>query len=65
MTMSAKAMALLERHIDGTAPLTRAAGSFAGELVVDPRPLTEKQAAWLAKLLEKAGLPPLDLEGGA
>jgi hypothetical protein len=58
-TIPDKALALLERHRDGTAPLTRAAGSFCGELVVDPRPLTEKQAAWFSRLIEKAGLPAL------
>lgn len=42
--------------------LTRKAGSFLGQLVVDPAPLTEAQHSWLAKLLEKAGLPSL-IEG--
>lgn len=51
------AFALLKAHRNGTAQLTRAAGSFCGELMTDPRPLTEKQASWLAKLLERAGLP--------
>ncbi len=39
--------------------LTRKAGSFLGQLAVDPTPMTEAQEAWLTGLLEKAGLPPL------
>lgn len=42
--------------------LTRKAGSFLGQCVVDETPLTEAQRDWLATLLERAGLPPL--EGG-
>lgn len=42
--------------------LSRKAGSFLGQLAVDPLPMSEAQAAWLDKLLERAGLPPL--EGG-
>jgi len=40
--------------------LTRKAGSFLGQLVVDPTPMTEAQASWLATLLDRAGLPPVD-----
>jgi hypothetical protein len=40
--------------------LTRKAGQFLGQLVVDPSPLSEKQSAWLAKLLEQADLPPVN-----
>jgi hypothetical protein len=40
--------------------LTRAAGSFLGQLATDPTSMTEKQAAWLATLLDRAALPPLD-----
>ncbi|WP_197465587.1 hypothetical protein [Erythrobacter sp. HI0063] len=36
--------------------LTRRAGSFAGECVADPRPLTEKQAHWFSQLAEQAGV---------
>lgn len=43
--------------------LTRKAGSFLGQCVVDPAPLTEAQHDWISTLLERAGLPPL--EGGA
>jgi len=43
--------------------VTRKAGSFLGQVVVDPAPLSEKQADWLDVLLERAGLPPL--VGGA
>lgn len=42
---------------------TRKAGSFLGQLVVDPSPMTTPQADWLGKLLSRAGLPPL-IEGG-
>jgi len=45
--------------LNGDYRLTRAAGSFLGQLAVDPTPMSEKQANWLAKLLEKRGLPPL------
>lgn len=63
MTISDAAFALIQAHRDGALALTRAAGSFCGEIVADPRPLTPKQADWLAKLLAKAGLPaPQDLE---
>lgn len=38
--------------------LSRQAGSFLGQLVVDPTPMSVKQAAWLDKLLERSALPP-------
>lgn len=38
---------------------TRKAGSFLGQLVVDASPLSDAQHDWLAKLLDKHGLPPL------
>lgn len=44
--------------------LNRKIGAFLGQLAADPRPLSEKQAKWLAALLEAANLPPLE-EGGA
>ena len=49
--------------LNGGERLTRAAGSFLGQLVVDPTPLSEKQDNWLATLLERAGLPPLATGG--
>jgi hypothetical protein len=55
----AAALALLA----GDGALTRKAGSFLGQLVVDPTPMSRAQADWLATLLERASLPPL--EGGA
>lgn len=55
----AAALALL----NGTSRMSRKAGQFLGQLVVDPSPMTEPQAGWLAKLLERAGLPPM-AEGG-
>ncbi len=49
--------------LNGGAVLTRKAGSFLGQCVVDPSPLTEKQRDWMATLLSRAGLPPL-ADGG-
>lgn len=40
--------------------LTRKAGSFLGQLAVDATPMTGPQADWLATLLDRAGLPPMD-----
>lgn len=45
------------------ARLTRKAGSFLGQLVVDPTPLSKAQSEWLTTLLEKAGLAALS-QGG-
>lgn len=45
--------------LTSNARLTRQAGSFLGQLAVDPTPLSQKQSAWLATLLDRAGLPPL------
>ena len=56
----AAALALL----NGTSRLSRKAGQFLGQLAVDSTPMSEAQADWLAKLLDRAGLPPL-AEGGA
>ena len=44
--------------------LSRKAGQFLGQLAVDPAPMSELQNEWLAKLLDRADLPPL-AEGGA
>lgn len=43
--------------LNGRYRLTRSAGQFLGQLAVDPSPMSDKQAAWLSKLLEKNGLP--------
>lgn len=56
----AAALALL----NGDMRLTRKAGQFLGQLAVDTTPLSDAQADWLAKLLERAGLPPV-ADGGA
>ena len=48
--------------LSGGYRLTRKAGQFLGQIAVDTTELTEAQANWLAKLLEKAGLPPLATE---
>ena len=42
--------------------LTRKAGSFLGQLVAEPGPLSPAQRDWLDTLLERANLPPL--QGG-
>lgn len=39
-------------------------GQFLGGIAFDANPLTDKQANWLAILLDKHGLPPLQ-DGGA
>ena len=56
----AAALALL----NGNHRLSRKAGQFLGQLAADPTPMTEAQADWLAKLLDRAGWPPL-ADGGA
>lgn len=56
---SQAALALLNIGCD----LTWKAGQFLGGVAVSQNPLSEKQLAWLAKLLERAGLPPL-ADGG-
>lgn len=43
--------------------LSRKAGQFLGQLAVDSSPMTHAQADWLAKLLKRAGLPPLAEKG--
>ena len=45
--------------LTSTSRLSRKAGQFLGQLAVDPSPMSEAQADWLAKLLDRAGLPPL------
>lgn len=36
--------------------LSRKAGSFLGQCVADPAPLTDKQADWFEQLAERAGI---------
>lgn len=50
------AFAILTAHRDGRARLTRKAGSFLGQLVADPSPLTQAQSDWLGQLAERAGM---------
>lgn len=50
--------------LNGNHRLSRKAGQFLGQLAVDSTPMSEAQADWLAKLLDRAGLPPM-VEGGA
>lgn len=57
----AAALALL----NSTNRLSRKAGQFLGQLAVDSTPMSEAQADWLAKLLDRAGLPPMARGGAA
>jgi len=57
-TQRAAALALLNADCR-QARLSRKAGSFTGQLAVDPTPMTDAQRDWLDTLLERAGLPPL------
>ena len=50
--------------LNGNYRLSRKAGQFLGQLVVDPSPISAKQVDWLTKLLDLASLPPL-AEGAA
>ncbi len=62
MTVRESALALLNAN---DPPLTPKAGQFLGQMAVSMNPLSDKQAAWLATLLERAGLPPLTDGGNA
>jgi len=43
--------------LSSDARLTRKAGSFLGQCIADPAPLSQAQADWLSTLLERADLP--------
>ena len=45
--------------LNNTQLLSRKAGQFLGQLAVDPTPMSDAQASWMNKLLERAGLPSL------
>lgn len=62
-THARAAWSLLQAHHDGTIRLTRQAGSFLGQLLTDPTPMSERQRDWLNKLLVRAGLAAFE-EGG-
>lgn len=51
--------------LNGGYRLSRKAGQFLGQLAVDPSPLSDAQSDWLAKLLARNALPPLDAGGAA
>lgn len=51
--------------LNGNSRLSRKAGQFLGQLVVDASPMSKAQAHWLGNLLVRAGLPGLDEQGGA
>jgi hypothetical protein len=57
------AQAILRRVLGGTGSLRSKEGQFIGGLSFDANEPTEKQLQWLGILLEKHGLPPLELEG--
>ncbi len=59
-TPRAAALALLNQG----GRLSRKAGSFLGQCCADPTPLSEAQREWLATLLSRAELPPLEEGGG-
>lgn len=42
--------------LQGEVRLSRKAGSFLGQCVVDDTPLTDKQETWLGQLAERAGI---------
>ena len=48
--------------LNGNHRLSRKAGQFLGQLAVDATPMSVAQFDWLAKLLDRAGLPPLQRE---
>ncbi len=50
--------------LNGSHPLSRKAGQFLGQLAVDPTAMSEAQASWLTRLLDRNGLAALN-EGGA
>jgi hypothetical protein len=50
--------------LTGETRLTRKAGQFLGQIAVDRAPLTDRQAEWLAALLERAGLPAFEAGAG-
>lgn len=49
--------------LNGNNRLSRKAGQFLGQLAVDHSPISEAQANWLGKLLDRAGLPELEAGG--
>lgn len=55
--------ALIVAHRDGDIGLTKKAAQFAGQLVAAHEPLSDAQAEWLEKLLNRAGLPANFLGG--
>lgn len=50
--LSAIALRILTSGI----PISRKGGSFLGQVVVDPSPMTDKQARWFEQLAAKAGI---------
>lgn len=50
------------RELITIAPLKRKEGQFLGGLIFSEGPISEKQHHWLAVLLDRHGLPPLNPE---
>lgn len=50
--------------LNGGYRFSRKAGQFLGQLAVDATLMSEAQAKWLGKLLERSGMPPM-AEGDA
>jgi len=53
------AQRLLKAAWHGDTEMTPKAGQFLGQLSISDEPLSERQAAWIDKLLVRASLPPL------
>lgn len=49
--------ALSAMHREGSFTVSRRAGQFLGQLIASDVPLSDKQAEWLAGLMDKAGFP--------
>lgn len=46
--------------LTGNCRFSRTEGQFLGQIAVDASPLSIRQAEWLAKLLKRGDLPPLE-----
>ena len=57
ITPADAAFSLLSLHREGSFSVSRRAGQFLGQLVASNEPMSDKQAEWLAGLMDKAGLP--------
>lgn len=60
LSFEARRKAALEILANGER-LTRKAGSFLGQIICDPTPMSDAQADWFEQLAERAGL---EMDGG-